>query len=295
MTVDVERRIGEAKIASREVYQERFWTLSVTKVAKFSITDVAFTEEDANGVHFSHNDALVVEVIIGNHTVCRILVDNGSSMDILYTDCFGKMGIPKEQLEKTTRPLFGFTGDSVIPQGTIRLPITVGERPRQATTVANFVVIKGGSQYNAVIGRPTLQALRAITSVYHQKLAKVQVDKHESIRVLKIGSDLPPALKIEVEEFLRKNLDVFAWTHADTVGIDSQVICHALNVDPTFSPKCQKSRPMNPESNLNKACPKDSFPLPRIDQMVDTTAGHELLSFMDAYSGYNQILMHPCD
>ena len=40
-------------------------------------------------------------------------------------------------------------------------------------------------------------------------------------------------------------------------------------------------------SDLNKACPKDDFPLPRIDQMVDATAGHELLSFMDAYFGYN--------
>ncbi|CAL9011198.1 unnamed protein product [Prunus brigantina] len=43
------------------------------------------------------------------------------------------------------------------------------------------------------------------------------------------------------------------------------------------------------------ACPKDSFPLPRIDQLVDATAGHELLSFMDAYSGYNQIFMDPAD
>ncbi|KAK0592827.1 hypothetical protein LWI29_026166 [Acer saccharum] len=44
-------------------------------------------------------------------------------------------------------------------------------------------------------------------------------------------------------------------------------------------------------TDLNKACPKDSFPLPRIDQLVDATAGHELLSFMDEYSGYNQIRM----
>ncbi|KAI5348612.1 hypothetical protein L3X38_001499 [Prunus dulcis] len=48
-------------------------------------------------------------------------------------------------------------------------------------------------------------------------------------------------------------------------------------------------------TNLNRAYPKDSFPLPRIDQLVDATAGHALLSFMDAYSGYNQIFMHPED
>ncbi|XP_024028353.1 uncharacterized protein LOC112093678 [Morus notabilis] len=78
------------------VYQERFWTLSTTKVVKFSGTDVTFTEEDANGVHFPHKHALVVEAVVGNHTMGRILVDNGSSVDILYSDCFEKMGIPKE-------------------------------------------------------------------------------------------------------------------------------------------------------------------------------------------------------
>ncbi|CAL8136891.1 unnamed protein product [Prunus armeniaca] len=48
-------------------------------------------------------------------------------------------------------------------------------------------------------------------------------------------------------------------------------------------------------TNLNRACSKDSFPLPRVDQLVDATAGHALLSFIDAYSGYNQIFMHPED
>ena len=44
-------------------------------------------------------------------------------------------------------------------------------------------------------------------------------------------------------------------------------------------------------TDLNKACPKDSFPLPRIDQLMDSTTGHKLLTFMDAFSGYNQIKM----
>ena len=44
-------------------------------------------------------------------------------------------------------------------------------------------------------------------------------------------------------------------------------------------------------TDLNRACPKDSYPLPRIDTLVDSTARHELLSFMDTFSGYNQIRM----
>ena len=44
-------------------------------------------------------------------------------------------------------------------------------------------------------------------------------------------------------------------------------------------------------TDLNKVCLKDSFPLPMIDQLVNSTTGHKLLSFMDAFSGYNHILM----
>ena len=40
-------------------------------------------------------------------------------------------------------------------------------------------------------------------------------------------------------------------------------------------------------TDLNQACPKDSFPLPRIDQLVDSTTEHKLLTFMDTFSGYN--------
>ena len=44
-------------------------------------------------------------------------------------------------------------------------------------------------------------------------------------------------------------------------------------------------------TDLNNACPKDSFPIPKIDQLMDSMVGHKLLTFMDAFSGYNQIQM----
>ena len=48
-------------------------------------------------------------------------------------------------------------------------------------------------------------------------------------------------------------------------------------------------------TDLNDACPKDIFPLPRIDQIVDASVGHGMLSFLDAFSGYHQIPIHPLD
>ena len=48
-------------------------------------------------------------------------------------------------------------------------------------------------------------------------------------------------------------------------------------------------------TDLNKACPKDSYPLPSIDALVDSASGCKMMSFLDAFSGYNQIKMHPRD
>ena len=48
-------------------------------------------------------------------------------------------------------------------------------------------------------------------------------------------------------------------------------------------------------TDLNKACPKDNYPLPRVEVLVDSTAQHQLLSFMDSFSGYNQIKMDEVD
>ena len=48
-------------------------------------------------------------------------------------------------------------------------------------------------------------------------------------------------------------------------------------------------------TDLNKACPKDNYPIPRVDILVDSTAQHQLLSFMDVFSDYNQIRMDEVD
>jgi hypothetical protein len=160
-------------------------------------------------------------------------------------------------------------------------------------------------------------------------------------KVLQIGTCLLPEIREGLVDFLRKNLEVFAWSHEDMPGISPEEIVHVLNVDPNMKPVKQKRRKFTSErveaiatevekllkaqfieevyypdwlanvvlvkksngkwrmcmdfTDLNKACPKDSFPLPRIDALVDSTSGYESLSFMDAFSGYNQILMHPED
>ncbi|PON61209.1 hypothetical protein PanWU01x14_147990, partial [Parasponia andersonii] len=63
----------------------------------------------------------------------RVLVDNGCAVDNLYYDAFKKMGLNESDLKPTITPLYGFTGDSLIPMGMIELMVNVGTYPRVST------------------------------------------------------------------------------------------------------------------------------------------------------------------
>ena len=89
---------------------------------------ITFSQEDAEGVHHPHCDALVVRAVVARNGLKRMLVDNGSSVNILFGSTFDKMQI-EHGLIPMTDPLFGFTGDSIIPRGRITLPVEMGSAP----------------------------------------------------------------------------------------------------------------------------------------------------------------------
>ena len=66
-----------------------------------------------------------------------------------------------------------------------------------------------------------------------QKLEDVNLVKEDATKVTKVGVGLDSDLKEKIVEFLKQNLDIYAWTHEDMPGIDNKVIEHKLNVDPT--------------------------------------------------------------
>ena len=85
-----------------------------------------------------------------------MLVDNGSSADILYYPAFQQMGIDRERLILTTAPLVSFGGTRVFPVGVVTLSVVVGDYPQQITKDVTFLVVDCSFAYNAVLGRPTL-------------------------------------------------------------------------------------------------------------------------------------------
>ncbi|XP_030923261.1 uncharacterized protein LOC115950151 [Quercus lobata] len=128
---------------------------------------ISFTDEEAERIHHPHDDAIVITLLIANYTTRRVLVDNGSLIDILYYPAFQQMRLGRDQLRPVCSPLIGFRGMKVQPVDTITLPVVVGLYPKQITKEINFLVVDCSSSYNAIIGRPTLNSWKAITSTYH--------------------------------------------------------------------------------------------------------------------------------
>ena len=113
-----------------------------------------------------HTDALVITPRMANSNVHKILIDNGSAVDIICLDVYMGMGIIESELSPTTSPFYGFTRDHVIPKGTIKLAMTVGEHPRVSMVMTKFLIVDCSSAFNGVIGRPLLKALKVVTSIY---------------------------------------------------------------------------------------------------------------------------------
>ncbi|XP_052295858.1 uncharacterized protein LOC127901870 [Citrus sinensis] len=359
------------------------------KRARVRQVPIMWTDEDEEGILYPHEDALVIRATVASKKFDRILVDTGSSVDVLFKSTLEEMGIADRKLEYTNTSLKGFGGGKLVPLGVVELPITIGSPPTERTVILDFVVVDEEGPYQMILGRPFLRMSKAVLSNHYlalkyrvngvvgvvrgdQRIARscyssaiqitsldtrvenktgrqepvedletVSMGPENPGKTIRIGSRLKREQKQELVKCLQAHADVFAWTHEDMPGIDPEVACHKLAIKKGARAVRQKRRCFNQEryeavndevekllragfirevsypewisnvvlvkkangkwrmcvdfTDLNKACPKDSFPLPRIDQLVDSTAGHGLLSFMDAFSGYNQIPMYEQD
>ncbi|GAV57391.1 LOW QUALITY PROTEIN: hypothetical protein CFOL_v3_00928, partial [Cephalotus follicularis] len=121
---------------------------------------ITFSEADYKGVCLPHDDPVVVTFHVELFTMKRILIDSGSSADILYKHAFDQLRIPADQLNPVKTPLVSFTGETIHPLGSINLSVVAGTAPRQ-TVEMTFRVADTPSPYNAIVGRPGLNLLEA--------------------------------------------------------------------------------------------------------------------------------------
>ena len=142
-------------------------TGSVPKIARRESLIIGLSEEDARRLHHPYDDALVVSIRIEDYNTHRVLVDNGSSVDILYYPAFQQMGIDREWLISTNTPLVNFRGTRVLPLSAITLSVVVGDYPQLIAKDVTFLVVDCSSAYNVILRRPTLNSWKVVTSTYH--------------------------------------------------------------------------------------------------------------------------------
>ena len=96
----------------------------------------------------------------------RVLVNQGSGAEIMYPDLYKGLNLRPENLIAYDSPLVSFEGKTVIPRGQIRLPIQTGSE----VVKVDFIVVDAYSPYTAIVARPWLHALGAVSSTLHQKV-----------------------------------------------------------------------------------------------------------------------------
>nr|XP_023925793.1 uncharacterized protein LOC112037214 [Quercus suber] len=316
----------------KKAYQRQVNSVHMTPPLKQTRTDqdIIFNEGDARGVKQPHNDPLVIALTIEGFNIKRILVDNGSSADIIYFPAFQQLKLDPKRLRPFDSPLVSFSGDKVNPKGIVTLTVTVGTYPKQLTCDLDFLVVDCPSTYNVIIGRPVLNKWKSSTSTY---CLKIKFPMENGVGEVK-GDQV---LARECYQAVVGAKENHTWTieEKEKEKMEALETVELLNVDPERKPVKQRRRVFAPErdqavtdevnkllvagfirevyypdwlinivpvkkangkwricvdfTDLNKACLKDSFPLPRINQLVDSTAGHKLLMFMDGFSRYNQI------
>ena len=148
------------RLSSRDINQD-------SKRARVEIPLVmGFSDEDKIGTIQPHEDALVITLRIGGYDVKRVMADQGSATEIMYLDLYKGLNLKSQDLTPYNSPLVSFEGKLIIPKGQIRLPVQTGSE----VVEVDFIVVDAYSPYTAIITRPWLHTLEAVSSTLHQKV-----------------------------------------------------------------------------------------------------------------------------
>ncbi|VFQ69366.1 unnamed protein product [Cuscuta campestris] len=128
---------------------------------------IVFTDRDLPPTGEDHNDPLVITMDINGVDVARVLVDHGSSVNILYLETFQKLRLCQTQLEPLKTPLSGFTGDTVEAEGSIVLLVELGSGEKTVWKKMRFIVVDIKCVHNAILGRLGINKVGAVISMPH--------------------------------------------------------------------------------------------------------------------------------
>ena len=127
---------------------------------------MGFSDDDKIGTIQPHDDALVITLRIGGYDVKRVVVDQGNAAEIMYPDLYKGLNLKGENLTPYSSPLVSFEGKIIISKGQVRLPVQTGTE----VVEIDFIIVDAYSPYIAIVARPWLHTLGAVSSTLHQKV-----------------------------------------------------------------------------------------------------------------------------
>ena len=127
---------------------------------------ITFDQNDLNDQHQKHHDGLIIRLTIGNCLTKRVLIDGGSSANVIFLDTLKAMGTDISEIVRPTTTLVGFNGDTTNTHGEIDM-FVFAKRVNKQT---RFNLIDCKSAYNAIHGRSWIHKMKVVLSTYHQTL-----------------------------------------------------------------------------------------------------------------------------
>ena len=120
---------------------------------------ITFIDENFKGADPSQDDPTMISVDIDKFTIMKMLVDQGSSVDILYWKTFKQMGIAEEEMKSYDDHVVGFSGERVSTRGYIELYTTFDKGEVSKTIKIRYLLIDANTSYNILLGRPSINRL----------------------------------------------------------------------------------------------------------------------------------------
>ncbi|CAE5959511.1 unnamed protein product [Arabidopsis arenosa] len=130
----------------------------------FQGASISFDEEETRHLERPHDDALVITLDVANFEVSRILIDTGSSVDLIFLGTLERMGISRADIVGPPSPLVAFTSESAMSLGTIKLLVLA----KNVSKIVDFIVFDKPAAYNIILGTPWIYQMKAVPSTYHQ-------------------------------------------------------------------------------------------------------------------------------
>ncbi|KAL4596013.1 hypothetical protein ACB092_12G133300 [Castanea dentata] len=326
-------RITQA-LEEPKIYTPCTNTLQQTQECCACSPDLTFTDEDLLLGSKPHNCPLYVSGYAHEQKIDRILIDGGLAINILPKMTMRRLGLAMEELSHSRLVIQGFNQGGQRAIGMIHLELIIGELRSNvlfhvidAKTTYNMLLGRPWIHGNGIVPSTLHQYFKYLQS----GIKKVDADSkpfseteaHFADAKFYVEDDIPnevlpveiPSMKSKQGE--KKHVKFITSKDIPSLKEDPRYGNNQSSESTSNSERAESSTPSNnppflryvPLSrrkngqirvcvdfrDLNNVCPKDDFPLPITEIMVDATTGHEALSIMDGSSGYNQIRMNPKD